>query len=121
MVGAVGCLILFLEMGGEYMGRSEHRCMECDEAISNPICSECLASRMRMVIGEENRRLARAIKGIVTSGATVCLFCGKEVGVCAHCFSQDVLEYLEEKNMPLAALFKSQFDFDLRQRSIDFD
>ena len=103
------------------MGKAEHRCMECDETINNPICSECLAQRMRMVIGEENRRLAQAIRGIATYGATACLFCGKEVGVCAHCFSQDVLEYLEEKNMQLANLFKSQFNFEIRTKTIDFD
>ncbi|MFA6462055.1 MAG: hypothetical protein WCV90_07365 [Candidatus Woesearchaeota archaeon] len=102
-------------------GKIEHRCMECDEAISNPICSECLAQRMRITIGETNQKLARAIKGIPTSGGTNCLFCGKEVGVCAHCFSQDVYEFLKEKNQAVAKLFQSQFDFNLRNRLIDFD
>jgi len=108
-------------MGGGGLMEAEHRCIECDEAISNPICTECLARRMREVVGESNLKLARSIKGIPTQGGTSCIFCGKEVGVCAHCFSRDVYEFLQEKNQRLAKLFQSQFDFNLRNRNIYFE
>jgi hypothetical protein len=96
-----------------------HRCVECDEAITNPICPDCLAQRMQIAIGEKNKALAKAIRGINVEGKTECLFCQKKVGICPHCFSKDVFEYLEEKSSSLAQLFQSQFNFELRTKSID--
>ena len=98
-----------------------HRCMECDEIVTNPICSECLAKRMQVAVGEKNRKLAKEIKGISTFGETHCIFCGKSVGLCAHCFSKDIYEYLAEKNEELAKSFRSMFDFNLRTKIIDFE
>lgn len=97
------------------------RCMECDNAVVNPICPECLAQRMRMVVGEKDPELARHITGANTLGETKCIFCGKSVGVCAPCFSRDIYEFIKERNAELADNFKAIFDFDLRTKIVDFD
>lgn len=92
-----------------------NRCVECDEVITNPLCSECLAERMRLVISEHDPILAEQIHGLPIDGNTSCISCGKNMGLCAHCFSRDVYDYIHENNPSLAEEFLSRFDFDLRR------
>lgn len=99
----------------------QHRCMECDEIVTNPICSECLAKSMRIAVGETSPKLSNLIQGFSTMGETTCIFCRKAVGLCAHCFSKDVYELLQGKNPSLAKVFRSEFDFELRTKLVDFD
>lgn len=97
-----------------------NQCVECDEVITNPICTECLAERMRLVVGEHDALLAQQIQGIEIEGGTDCLFCGKSMALCAHCFSRETYEFLQENNPSLAAEFASRFDFDVRQELAEF-
>ncbi len=90
------------------------RCVECDEIISNPLCSECLAERMRMVVQVERPDLAAEINGFRIEGDTTCISCGKGMGLCAHCFSKGIYEFLQENDSSLAKEFANQFDFNLR-------
>ncbi len=95
-------------------------CAECDEIITNPICTECLADRMRLVVGENNPALAQQIQGFPLDGGINCLRCGKSMAICAHCFSKDIYEFLREENSPIAPEFASRFDFDIRRELVDF-
>ncbi|HIH11022.1 TPA: hypothetical protein HA241_02445 [Candidatus Woesearchaeota archaeon] len=95
--------------------QAAHRCIECDEVITNPICGECLAGEMKVMIGEQNRKLGRLVHGFEVDGATVCLLCHKNMGLCAHCMSKDMYEYLIEEDEELADEFMARFDFDLRR------
>ncbi len=95
-------------------------CMECDEAITNPLCPECLARGMRVMVGEQNQKLSRQIAGFSTSGETHCIRCGKEVGLCAHCFSKDIYEFLSGKNKRIAQEFLGNFDFGLRESLVGY-
>ncbi len=95
-------------------------CIECDEVITNPICTECLAERMRIVVEEQEPQLAQQIQGLAIEGETICLFCGKKMAVCAHCFSRETYEFLQEQNPMLAAEFASRFDFDVRKELTEF-
>lgn len=90
------------------------RCVECDEIISNPLCSECLAERMRMVIQVPRPDLAPEITGFAIDGDVTCISCGQGMGLCAHCFSRSIYEYLQENDISLAREFANQFDFNLR-------
>ncbi|MBU0457474.1 MAG: hypothetical protein ABH824_07435 [Nanoarchaeota archaeon] len=92
-----------------------NRCVECDDVITNPLCTSCLAERMAMVVKEQDSELAKEIKSIEIEGDTTCIFCGKKMGLCAHCFSKDIYEFLLENNPKIAEDFISQFDFDLRR------
>lgn len=98
-----------------------NQCMECDEIITNPICTECLADRMKLVVREYNEGLAEKISGLAVEGNTPCLFCGKMIALCAHCFAKDVYEMIHENNPEIAIEFAGRFDFDLRQEVPDFD
>ncbi|MBT4651120.1 hypothetical protein HOC13_01210 [Candidatus Woesearchaeota archaeon] len=92
-----------------------NRCVECEETITQPICGECLAVRMKNMVGEYDTKLAKDIAGLNVEGETKCIFCGEGMGLCAHCFSKDIYEYLAEKNIKIAKEFLSRFDFDLRR------
>ena len=95
-----------------------NECVECDEIITNPICAECLSSRMRIMIQEVEPSLAQEIHGFEVEGDTNCIFCGKRMGLCAHCFSKDIYFYIKDKNPYLAQEFMNRFDFDLREKQI---
>jgi len=92
-----------------------HRCMECDEVITNPLCTDCLSKEMQIMIGEYDFELAKQIKGFNVEGSTTCIFCRNKMSLCAHCFSKDVYTFLREVNPCLAKEFLSRFDFDLRR------
>lgn len=98
----------------------QNRCIECDEIITNPICTECLAERMRIVVEEFDSELAQQIHGFNVEGETHCIRCGKSMALCAHCFSRDIYEFISEKDHHLAAEFASRFDFDVRRELKDF-
>ena len=95
--------------------QTENGCVVCNEIITNPICPDCLAEKMQYWLAENNPKLARNIKGYHLDGPTKCIFCGKGMSICAHCFSRDIYDYLEEKSQRLAKEFAARFDFDLRQ------
>lgn len=97
-----------------------NRCVECDEVITNPICSDCLSGKMRMVVEEFDPLLASQITGADIDGDTTCIKCGQGMGLCAHCFSKDIYEFLQQHNATLAQEFAGRFDFDLRQKLADF-
>lgn len=92
-----------------------HQCVECDDIITNPICGDCLAKEMRVMLQEYDPALAETISYFAIEGEMQCIFCKQKMALCAHCFSKDVHEYLKEKNPTLASEFVSRFDFDLRQ------
>lgn len=96
-------------------------CVVCDEAISNPICPDCLAKQMRNWLVEFDPLLASEVDGFSIEGDTTCLFCGQGMSICAHCYSMDVYEQLAVKNAKLAQEFVSHFDFDLRKGLTHFD
>ena len=94
-------------------------CIECDEAITNPICSDCLATTMRVMIAEYDQKLAQKVVGFsMEDGITTCIQCGQSMSLCAHCFSRDIYEYLQERNPAIAEEFVNRFDFDLRQELV---
>ena len=95
-----------------------NRCVQCDQVITTPLCTSCLAERMMVTVGEHDLKLAKTIKGFNIEGETICISCGQKMGLCAHCFSKDIYTYLSEKlpeKKSLAADFLSQFDYDLRK------
>lgn len=116
----VGVLGLESRGGTSMVCAPFNRCVECNEVITNPICSACLAERMKMIIAKADAPLAEQITGAEIGGDTTCVLCGQEMGLCAHCFSNDVYEFLQESNSALALEFASMFDFNIRKRLVEF-
>ncbi len=97
-----------------------NRCVECDDIITNPICTECLAKKMRIVVREHDPKLAEDIIEADVPGDTWCITCGKTMGICAHCFSKDVYEMLVARGYTHTKEFLSRFDFFLRNKLSDY-
>lgn len=91
------------------------RCMECDEVITTPLCTNCLSVQMFMMIREYDSRLAKKVVVSTMEGDTPCLSCGKGISVCVHCYSKEVYEFLKDRNTPVAVEFMRRFDFGLRK------
>ena len=93
------------------------QCTICAETITNPICPDCLTSRISSWLREVNPALAKKLKPfpIKTEDGEPCLFCGQKMNVCAHCVCYDLYEFLAEHDLKLAKEFAARFDFDLRK------
>ena len=93
------------------------KCTLCAETITNPICPDCLTSRVFSWLSEINLKLAQEIKtfNLSIEEGSSCIFCSQKMNVCAHCFSRDVYEFLAENDLQLAKEFAARFDFELRK------
>ncbi|MEK6901933.1 MAG: hypothetical protein AABX37_06315 [Nanoarchaeota archaeon] len=98
-----------------------NRCVECEEVITNPICADCLADHMNVMLLEHDPNLKDVVQGAKIEGNTICISCGQGMGLCAHCFSKDVYLFLKEQNSPAAEQFLAYFDFELREEFLQED
>ena len=88
-------------------------CVECYEQITNPICSHCLSTEMKAMLN--NHKLAKDITPCDIEGDVNCIKCNRLMGLCAHCYSRDIYEFIKTQNQKIAKEFISRFDFDLRR------
>ncbi len=91
------------------------QCIECNQAITNPVCAQCLAEQMKVMVGEQDDLLAGGIEAFPMDGETQCIICGRKMALCAHCFSKDIYLFLKDKKSPVAHDFLAKFDFELRK------
>jgi hypothetical protein len=87
-------------------------CIECQEGITNPICPECLAREMKS--WKPSLRIWDTDVSY-EHGKVRCIFCGKRMGICAHCFSKDMYSIIVEKYPELAEEFIDTFNYGLRE------
>lgn len=85
-------------------------CIICREGITNPICPECLAKEIRSWYPR-----IRIMGTPMSYGEVKCLFCGKRMSICAHCYTRDIYEQLKEEDSILAEEFIEVFDFGLKE------
>ena len=97
---------------------AQNRCVECDDIITNPVCPNCLAAQMMVMIGEYDHKLVEYIKGISIDGNTTCIICNQRMGLCAYCFSKDIYEFIKDKNQKIGQEFLQRFDFELRKEMV---
>ncbi len=92
-----------------------NRCVDCNDIITQPICSECLSSQMKVMVAEMDASLVSEIDSANIPGGTNCIRCSSEMGLCAHCYSKDVYYQIKDKNSEVAEQFLARFDFGLRE------
>jgi hypothetical protein len=97
---------------------SEANCIVCEQVITNPVCPDCLASKMKLWLGEISVTLADDVDGFALDGMTSCLFCGKGMSLCAHCFTRDVYDQLVLRDETIAKEFAARFDYELRKELV---
>lgn len=99
----------------------KNSCLECNQTITNPICPECLATRVKNWLDDMGKTgTAKKITAHNVNGPTKCIFCGQGMSICAHCYSKDIYDFLFDKDPKLAREFLSRFDFELREEVLSY-
>jgi hypothetical protein len=94
----------------------EHKCVECEEAITNPICPKCLGREIKVWLKEKLPEIAHITEISPQYGTgTSCMFCGRDIAVCAHCVSKDIYLEVTALKPELSEDFISCFNFELRE------
>ena len=93
-------------------------CLVCEEDITNPICPDCIEKEICAWLSERDPELIPSVKSkgndALTRWVTNCIICGKNMGICGHCFSKEVLEVINNRNdKHLTNDFISFFNFEL--------
>ena len=88
-------------------------CQICNEAITNPICIDCLEQEALYWARDRDTKLIRQIKNLKKSfdvfdlNTEKCIRCGNEMRVCSHCFLTEIAKLIKDEN--LRTLFKKSF------------
>jgi len=95
-------------------------CEECDEAITNPICPDCLERQIIAWLMERNKEVLvmkirermKLIKSQSNSSKSNvnCVICKNKLSICPHCTSNEILKALK-KERRLSSDFMSLFDY----------
>jgi len=82
-------------------------CPICKEAISNPICLECMEKEVLSLINKTSLR--QGIKEIkenleifnpnLSSEDCRCILCNKEVKICKECYLKRVFSFLKKRGL----------------------
>lgn len=102
-----------------------YECLNCREAIYNPLCPFCLARQIEAWLSnypsEIRNKIVRRLKnyikeiGSITGATTKCIICKKaRVSLCPYCFTAHVLEELKKAKVSNIILreFLQFFNFD---------
>ena len=94
------------------------QCTLCDEAVTNPICVDCLSREMEAWFNETKPSLVNEMKDIASLYLGMeplhsCIICGKEMTVCRHCFTKEIFEGLIKGNKNMEEDFIRQFNYEL--------
>lgn len=82
-------------------------CEECDEAITNPICPDCLERqalawlmerRQNLLIMKVKERLNSIKKYSESNESEVnCIICKNKLSICPHCTSKELLKVFNKE------------------------
>lgn len=98
----------------------DEKCVICDEAVTNPVCPNCLEKQVMYWIREKNSNLISVLRRIgesvmeYTHYNTSCVICGRNMNVCPHCYCNEIYTWLLENNhKELVESFLVHFNFEL--------
>ena len=102
-------------------------CMICGEVITNPICTECLAREIEDWLISKKPNLIPTIRLLAEiaepreESLTTCIFCGKIIDTCMYCFTQEVLEFLQNICPELVDSFLEHFSYEASYKQLPED
>jgi len=88
-------------------------CPICNEAISNPICINCLEQELLNWARDQDKKLVTGIRKLRNSldvfdlGEERCIKCNAEMNICSHCFLTEVPKIIRDEN--LKNIFRKSF------------
>jgi hypothetical protein len=100
----------------------EEKCVICQEAITNPICPECLQKEIEQWLVDKNKSLVPKLRSYASvyrafrHAGTGCIICGSDMKVCAHCYCKDIYELFSDE-LEDAEDFLFSFNFELNRES----
>ena len=93
------------------ISKEQAQCIECGEGITNPVCPDCI----KQEIISWHPELGKTLVTPTFDSGVNCMFCGRNMSICAHCYSRDVYQYLITENTVLAEEFLETFDYGLKE------
>lgn len=97
------------------------QCVVCEEAITNPVCIECLTKEIRQWLGEKKASLIPLFMERVemfesyNHETTDCIICNSNMNVCPHCVCMEVYNWLSEDYKEYAEEYLDLFNYELKQ------
>ncbi len=90
-------------------------CQVCNEAITNPVCSNCLQNEITHWMEDFQAGDSESVKNVTTlfshfKTGVKCIICKEELNVCAHCYCKEAKIHVNEKSNDD---FVRAFDFQL--------
>lgn len=103
------------------MQQKKYECIGCHEAITNPVCQECLSRDIMVWLNKTNPELTTLFSHFATNYIKIedninCIICGKEMQLCPYCFTEDVYYWIKEVAPNLIEEFMVCFNFDLEHK-----
>lgn len=92
-------------------------CTLCGEAVTNPICKDCLSAQMKVWFEIKNidpkiiDEASVIFEGLPT--ISQCVKCGNDMTVCRHCFTKEVHDVLIENHPELKEEFARLFNYEI--------
>ena len=100
-------------------------CVVCSEAITNPLCQDCLMDELNVWLKREGVNLTRQLKKRTqefkqmtnySENQVDCISCKGIVSGCAHCYISYVQEWLTIVHPKLMKNFNLFFNYNLDNR-----
>lgn len=110
----------------DFEKESFYECLSCSEAITNPLCHNCLGEEVKTWLGfypDLKRKFLPLLKKYIQEvnnsamGAVNCVSCKKKkAALCPYCFTEGVLSLLKKSKTDKNIIgdFLSIFNFDLK-------
>lgn len=90
-------------------------CVNCRQAITNPVCPECMENEIVAWAVSEKKGMIPSIRELIYKNVTKdnanthCIICNKRMELCTYCIKQDVLDFLNMHYPELVESFKKHF------------
>lgn len=92
-------------------------CNVCGDAVTNPICKDCLSAQMKSWF-----KIKKFDQKIIDNASVIfddlpaiseCVKCGNEMTVCRHCFTKEVYNIFSEKYSEYKEEFTRLFNYEI--------
>lgn len=90
-------------------------CILCEEAITNPVCMDCVEKEIETWLQEVQPGLVNELKTKTEEirlglGKTYCILCDSDMCICTYCYTAHIFSWLK-KYPKLVKEFRMLFDF----------
>ena len=103
------------------MKQDMYECIGCHEAITNPICQDCLTRDIKSWLNKKHPAIVTLFNKFVSNSIRIkegitCVSCGNKMTLCPYCFTEDVYYWVREVAPDLIESYLVHFNFDLEHK-----